>query len=80
VLYNRITGSAPWSSNTPGGLNGNWFVLQVDGNMVIYQNSTNRVVWNSGTNKGTNLNLNNNGNLMLYNGSSIVWQTNTIGR
>lgn len=55
-----------------------YFSYQPDGNLVIYNNSKNPI-WASGTSNQTHthLILETNGNLVLFNGSNILWESKT---
>jgi hypothetical protein len=55
-----------------------FFTYQPDGNLVLYDNDKN-ALWSSGTSgkTHTHLHMQTDGNLVLYNGSSVIWQSNT---
>jgi hypothetical protein len=55
-----------------------FFTYQPDGNLVLYDNNKNPI-WASGTGgyTHTHLHMQTDGNLVLYNGSSAVWHSNT---
>ena len=80
VLYKMSTGRAIWESNTPnqGGVKA---VMQYDGNFVVYS-VNNNPRWSSGTGgKPTNfLQLQDDGNLVLYGRFNRVhqWSTGTF--
>ncbi len=54
--------------------------MQTDGNLVLYGPSSS-VVWASGTNghPGARLVIQNDGNLVIYSGSTPLWATGTSG-
>jgi hypothetical protein len=78
VLYAK--GGAPiWNAGTTG-KQGNVLIMQGDGNLVMYA-SGGQPVWNSQT-QGSNATLimQNDGNAVVYTGSSPLWDTKTGGR
>jgi hypothetical protein len=78
VLY--AEGNVPiWNAGTTG-KQGNVLIMQGDGNLVIYAPSSSPV-WNSKT-QGANarLSMQDDGNAVIYTGSSPLWATDTGGR
>jgi len=81
VIYNTVKGAATWATNTDdsGATAPYSAVFQKDFNFVTY-NKANQPTWSSSTqdNASTALTMQNDGNLVLYNGSSPVWATSTV--
>jgi serine protease len=74
VLYKG--GTPLWASQTQG--SNHRAVMQSDGNLVVY-NGNNAPVWasNSGGYPGAVLNVQNDGNAVIYHNGSARWHTNT---
>ena len=55
--------------------------VQTDGNMVVYEKPSGHVLWASNTQggSGTHLEMQGDGNLVLYDGSKVLWASNTNG-
>lgn len=74
VLYDVLTGSALWTTNTGGTAPGQ-AVVQSDGNFVIYD-ATGAALWAAGTagNPGAYLLLHDDGNFVIYNATAEpIW-------
>jgi len=82
VLYKHDT-QAIWATNTDGKGSAPYRVLnQSDGNFVVYDHHD-KALWASNTNgKSTNqfVALQDDGNLVMYSGSTALWASNTNGK
>ncbi|POX44899.1 hypothetical protein C3488_31370, partial [Streptomyces sp. Ru72] len=76
VLYSLATGKSLWSSGTSGNP-GAWATFQ-SGNLVVYDVGATKTLWSSGTSTGTVLQIQNDANVVMYDGTgAAVWKTNT---
>lgn len=68
-----------WETGTQGQSTGQLVMQSSDGNLVL-RDANNQPVWNSGTvnNPGAQLKLQTDGNMVIYNGGTPLWQTNTV--
>ena len=73
VVYDG--GTASWATSTTGS---NYAVMQTDGNLVVYRNGGG-AQWNSVTagNAGARLELQDDGNLVVYNAAKALWSRYT---
>lgn len=81
VTAGQFEGQALWATGTDGN-SGDYFVVQLDGNLVVY-NSSGAPIWASNTCgvASIGLYLQNDGNLVLYTGTAEkpvpAWASNT---
>ena len=75
VMYDTSNGAALWSSGTSGN---NHAVMQGDGNLVVYP-AAGAALWSSGTGgrNGARLEVQDDGNLVLYQGGTAIWSRNS---
>jgi hypothetical protein len=74
LVASYTNGGAFWSTNTPSA--GAWAALQGDGNFVIYRSTGGRALWSTSTD-ASRLVMQNDRNVVLYDGSAAVWASNT---
>lgn len=77
VVYDEH-GRGRWASHTEG--TGYRADFQTDGNFVVYTKGTpRRAVWSSGTggHPGARLRVQDDGNVVIYDGSQAIWNTGT---
>ncbi len=80
VLYNQGDGNGYWNAETPGTAPGK-LAMQSDGNLVIYDRRG-APIWDvhmAGQGPSVYLLMQSDGNLVLYNGTTALWQSNTVG-
>jgi RHS repeat-associated protein len=76
VLYSLTTGKALWSSSTSGNP-GAWAAFQ-SGNLVVHDAAATKTLWSSGTSTGTVLEIQNDANVVMYDGTgAAIWKTDT---
>jgi len=81
VLYETATGRPLWSTHTNWDLKEKFqgaFVMQDDGNAVLVD-AQNRPIWATATNghPGARLVVQNDGNMVIYQGNDAVWNSET---
>lgn len=80
VLYGP-DGRALFDTRSRGAANGEVFAMGSDGNAVLWGpdgRGGGRPVWSTGTNRpGASLKMQNDGNLVVYSGTTPLWWTNT---
>jgi hypothetical protein len=76
VLYRNSDGKPLWATGTTGGSRA---IMQGDGNLVVYT-SSGVPVWASNTvgNDGAIVQLQNDGNLVIYKGPNPIWASGTV--
>ncbi len=77
VAYQQPKNSAYWASNTAGKGSSCTARMQADGNLVVYDKS-NKALWSSGSagHPGTTLGLGDDGNIVLADGTRVIWAAN----
>lgn len=77
VLSSLATGKTLWSTSTSGNP-GAFATLRSDGNFVVYNAGATTALWSSGTSTGTVMQIQNDANMVLYDGTgAAIWKTNT---
>ncbi|MGW2556296.1 ricin-type beta-trefoil lectin domain protein [Streptomyces sp. NPDC001635] len=77
VLSSLATGKSLWSTSTSGNP-GAFATMRSDGNFVVYNAGATTTLWSSGTTTGTVMQLQNDANMVLYDGTgNAIWKSNT---
>ncbi len=77
VLTSLATGKTLWSTSTSGNL-GAFATLRSDGNFVVYNAGATTTLWSTGTTTGTVMQIQNDANMVLYDGTgTAIWKTDT---
>ncbi|MFD4501540.1 ricin-type beta-trefoil lectin domain protein [Streptomyces sp. NPDC058457] len=77
VLTSLATGKTLWSTSTSGNP-GAFATLRSDGNFVVYNAGATTTLWSTGTTTGTVMQIQNDANMVLYDGTgAAIWKTDT---
>ncbi|MFF4121421.1 ricin-type beta-trefoil lectin domain protein [Streptomyces sp. NPDC001714] len=77
VLTSLATGKTLWSTSTSGNP-GAFATLRSDGNFVVSNAGATSTLWSTGTTTGTVMQIQNDANMVLYDGAgAAIWKTDT---